>query len=93
MARHTLDNGHDLGSHTQHHLDISAMSATAAYDEITPASPSAAAPTDCAYTHDPAAAPSATPASSADPENATVNRRTRSHHQYAAAVRYQALLE
>ncbi|MCZ4102192.1 polysaccharide deacetylase family protein [Streptomyces sp. So13.3] len=35
MARRILDKGHDLGNHTQHHLDISAMGAKAAYDEIT----------------------------------------------------------
>lgn len=35
MARRILDGGHDLGNHTQRHLDISAMTETQAYAEIT----------------------------------------------------------
>lgn len=35
MARRILDGGHDLGNHTQHHVDISAMGETEAYAEIT----------------------------------------------------------
>jgi peptidoglycan/xylan/chitin deacetylase (PgdA/CDA1 family) len=34
MARRILDGGHDLGNHTQHHLDIKTMSAAAARAEI-----------------------------------------------------------
>ena len=34
MAKRILDGGHELGNHTQHHLDIKAMSAAAAYAEI-----------------------------------------------------------
>ncbi|MDJ0346143.1 polysaccharide deacetylase family protein [Streptomyces sp. H10-C2] len=34
MARRIVDAGHDLGNHTQHHVDISAMNAAAAYAEI-----------------------------------------------------------
>ena len=34
MARRILDGGHELGNHTQNHLDISSMSADQAYDEI-----------------------------------------------------------
>jgi peptidoglycan/xylan/chitin deacetylase (PgdA/CDA1 family) len=35
MARRILDGGHDLGNHTQRHLNINAMSETDAYAEIT----------------------------------------------------------
>ncbi|MEU1695995.1 polysaccharide deacetylase family protein [Streptomyces hirsutus] len=35
MARRILDGGHDLGNHTQSHLDISTMDETQAYAEIT----------------------------------------------------------
>ncbi|MFE7706266.1 polysaccharide deacetylase family protein [Streptomyces sp. NPDC057486] len=35
MARRILDGGHDLGNHTQHHADISAMGESEAYAEIT----------------------------------------------------------
>lgn len=35
MARRILDGGHDLGNHTQRHIDISAMDEAAAYAEIT----------------------------------------------------------
>ncbi|MBM7442031.1 polysaccharide deacetylase family protein [Streptomyces sp. HB132] len=35
MARRILDGGHDLGNHTQGHLDINAMDETRAYEEIT----------------------------------------------------------
>ncbi|MEU7039695.1 polysaccharide deacetylase family protein [Streptomyces varsoviensis] len=35
MARRVLDGGHELGNHTMRHLDISTMSGTAAYAEIT----------------------------------------------------------
>ncbi|MEU6525225.1 polysaccharide deacetylase family protein [Streptomyces sp. NPDC046924] len=35
MARRILDGGHDLGNHTQNHLDISTMDETQAYAEIT----------------------------------------------------------
>ncbi|WP_406384135.1 polysaccharide deacetylase family protein [Streptomyces sp. NBC_01618] len=35
MARRILDGGHDLGNHTQRHLDISAMGEVEAYAEIT----------------------------------------------------------
>jgi peptidoglycan/xylan/chitin deacetylase (PgdA/CDA1 family) len=34
MARRLLDGGHELGNHTQHHLDIKAMPANQAYAEI-----------------------------------------------------------
>ncbi|MFC9942191.1 polysaccharide deacetylase family protein [Streptomyces pratensis] len=34
MARRILDGGHDLGNHTQTHLDINAMDGTRAYEEI-----------------------------------------------------------
>jgi peptidoglycan/xylan/chitin deacetylase (PgdA/CDA1 family) len=34
VARRILDGGHDLGNHTQHHLDISAMGASSARKEI-----------------------------------------------------------
>ncbi|MCT9930212.1 polysaccharide deacetylase family protein [Planotetraspora sp. A-T 1434] len=34
IARRILDGGHDLGNHTQHHLDISTMDASAAREEI-----------------------------------------------------------
>lgn len=34
MARRILDGGHDLGNHTQRHLDINAMDGTRAYEEI-----------------------------------------------------------
>jgi peptidoglycan/xylan/chitin deacetylase (PgdA/CDA1 family) len=34
MARRILDGGHDLGNHTMHHLDITAMDASGAYAEI-----------------------------------------------------------
>ncbi|WP_406506586.1 polysaccharide deacetylase family protein [Streptomyces sp. NBC_00212] len=35
MARRILDGGHELGNHTQHHIDIGAMDEAAAYAEIT----------------------------------------------------------
>ena len=35
MARRILDGGHELGNHTQHHIDISAMDEAQAYAEIT----------------------------------------------------------
>ncbi|MFD3489513.1 polysaccharide deacetylase family protein [Streptomyces sp. NPDC058690] len=35
MARRILDGGHDLGNHTQSHVDISTMGEAAAYAEIT----------------------------------------------------------
>ncbi|GHA83666.1 MULTISPECIES: polysaccharide deacetylase family protein [Streptomyces] len=35
MARRILDGGHDLGNHTQSHLDINAMDEARAYAEIT----------------------------------------------------------
>ncbi|MEV5160289.1 polysaccharide deacetylase family protein [Streptomyces sp. NPDC053728] len=35
MARRILDGGHELGNHTQSHLDINAMDETRAYEEIT----------------------------------------------------------
>lgn len=35
MARRILDGGHDLGNHTQHHIDISSMDEAQAYAEIT----------------------------------------------------------
>ncbi|MGW2592069.1 polysaccharide deacetylase family protein [Streptomyces sp. NPDC001515] len=35
LARRVLDGGHDLGNHTQHHIDISALDETRAYAEIT----------------------------------------------------------
>lgn len=34
MARRILDGGHDLGNHTQSHLDINTMDETRAYEEI-----------------------------------------------------------
>jgi peptidoglycan/xylan/chitin deacetylase (PgdA/CDA1 family) len=34
MAGRVLDGGHELGNHTQHHLDIAAMDAAAAFVEI-----------------------------------------------------------
>ena len=34
IARRILGGGHDLGNHTMHHLDIAAMDAPAAYQEI-----------------------------------------------------------
>jgi peptidoglycan/xylan/chitin deacetylase (PgdA/CDA1 family) len=34
MAKRILDGGHELGNHTQHHLDIKAMPADKAYAEI-----------------------------------------------------------
>ncbi|MET9435881.1 polysaccharide deacetylase family protein [Streptomyces sp. NPDC006551] len=34
LARRILDGGHDLGNHTQRHLDITAMTETEAYAEI-----------------------------------------------------------
>jgi peptidoglycan/xylan/chitin deacetylase (PgdA/CDA1 family) len=34
MSRRILRGGHDLGNHTMHHLDIAAMSASGAYQEI-----------------------------------------------------------
>ncbi|MEU1877932.1 polysaccharide deacetylase family protein [Streptosporangium sp. NPDC020072] len=34
MARRVLAGGHDLGNHTEHHLDISSMGEREAYDEI-----------------------------------------------------------
>jgi peptidoglycan/xylan/chitin deacetylase (PgdA/CDA1 family) len=34
MARRILDGGHELGNHTQHHIDISALPAARAYAEI-----------------------------------------------------------
>ncbi|MFK8906030.1 polysaccharide deacetylase family protein, partial [Streptomyces sp. YS-3] len=35
MARRILDGGHDLGNHTQRHIDISALTEPEAYAEIT----------------------------------------------------------
>lgn len=35
MARRILGRGHDLGNHTQHHLDINTMGESEAYTEIT----------------------------------------------------------
>ncbi|MFB7912955.1 polysaccharide deacetylase family protein [Streptomyces sp. NPDC056061] len=35
MARRILDGGHDLGNHTQHHIDISSLGEADAYAEIT----------------------------------------------------------
>lgn len=35
VARRILDGGHDLGNHTQRHIDINAMTEEAAYAEIT----------------------------------------------------------
>ncbi|MFJ8545168.1 polysaccharide deacetylase family protein [Streptomyces sp. NPDC093586] len=35
LARRVLDGGHDLGNHTQHHLDVNAMTEAQAYTEIT----------------------------------------------------------
>ncbi|MEU9360498.1 polysaccharide deacetylase family protein [Streptomyces sp. NPDC048301] len=35
MARRILDGGHDLGNHTERHLDINAMDEKRAYEEIT----------------------------------------------------------
>ncbi|MFE7950314.1 polysaccharide deacetylase family protein [Streptomyces sp. NPDC057426] len=35
IARRILDGGHDLGNHTQHHLDVNAMTEAEAYAEIT----------------------------------------------------------
>lgn len=34
MARRVLDGGHELGNHTEHHIDISALSPDAAYAEV-----------------------------------------------------------
>jgi peptidoglycan/xylan/chitin deacetylase (PgdA/CDA1 family) len=34
MARRILDGGHELGNHTQHHLDIAQMSRAQAFTEI-----------------------------------------------------------
>ncbi len=34
MARRILDGGHELGNHTEHHVNIDALGATAAYAEI-----------------------------------------------------------
>jgi peptidoglycan/xylan/chitin deacetylase (PgdA/CDA1 family) len=34
LARRVLDGGHELGNHTEHHADITAMSPAAAYAEI-----------------------------------------------------------
>ncbi|MFG3348228.1 polysaccharide deacetylase family protein [Streptomyces sp. NPDC048018] len=34
LARRVLDGGHDLGNHTQRHIDVNAMSETDAYAEI-----------------------------------------------------------
>lgn len=34
MAQRILDHGHELGNHTQHHVDIKQLSAAAAYAEI-----------------------------------------------------------
>ncbi|HEV2640200.1 MAG TPA: polysaccharide deacetylase family protein [Actinocrinis sp.] len=34
MAKRVLDGGHELGNHTQHHLNISALSPLGAYNEI-----------------------------------------------------------
>ncbi|HEV2348110.1 MAG TPA: polysaccharide deacetylase family protein [Actinocrinis sp.] len=34
MARRVLDGGHELGNHTEHHIDIDALSPDAAYAEI-----------------------------------------------------------
>ncbi|MFF3767680.1 polysaccharide deacetylase family protein [Streptomyces sp. NPDC001922] len=35
LARRVLDGGHELGNHTQHHVDICSLPADAAQDEIT----------------------------------------------------------
>ncbi|MYR40947.1 polysaccharide deacetylase family protein [Streptomyces sp. SID5910] len=35
LARRILDGGHDLGNHTEHHLDVNAMTEAEAYAEIT----------------------------------------------------------
>ena len=40
MARRILDGGHELGNHTQHHLDINAMAARARRTPRSPAAPS-----------------------------------------------------
>jgi peptidoglycan/xylan/chitin deacetylase (PgdA/CDA1 family) len=34
LARRILDGGHELGNHTQNHLDLTSLSATDAFDEI-----------------------------------------------------------
>ncbi|MEV1044834.1 polysaccharide deacetylase family protein [Streptomyces sp. NPDC049916] len=34
MARRVLDGGHELGNHTEHHLDLAALDEDAAYEEI-----------------------------------------------------------
>ncbi|MEU8762205.1 polysaccharide deacetylase family protein [Streptomyces sp. NPDC048659] len=34
MARRILDGGHDLGNHTQHHIDVNTMTEARAYEEI-----------------------------------------------------------
>ncbi|HEU5354689.1 MAG TPA: polysaccharide deacetylase family protein [Actinocrinis sp.] len=34
MARRVLDGGHELGNHTEHHIDIDTLSPSAAYTEI-----------------------------------------------------------
>jgi peptidoglycan/xylan/chitin deacetylase (PgdA/CDA1 family) len=34
MARRVLDGGHELGNHTEHHIDIDTLSSAAAYAEI-----------------------------------------------------------
>jgi peptidoglycan/xylan/chitin deacetylase (PgdA/CDA1 family) len=34
MARRVLDGGHELGNHTEHHIDIDALNPNAAYAEI-----------------------------------------------------------
>ncbi|WNF29703.1 polysaccharide deacetylase family protein [Streptomyces sp. C11-1] len=35
MARRILDGGHEIGNHTEHHLDLAALDERAAYEEIT----------------------------------------------------------
>ncbi len=34
LARRILDGGHELGNHTEHHLDLAALGESAAYEEI-----------------------------------------------------------
>ncbi|MFJ6886003.1 polysaccharide deacetylase family protein [Streptomyces californicus] len=34
LARRILDGGHELGNHTEHHLDLAALDESAAYEEI-----------------------------------------------------------
>ncbi|MFJ6614328.1 polysaccharide deacetylase family protein [Streptomyces sp. NPDC091289] len=35
LARRILDGGHEIGNHTEHHLDLAALDERAAYEEIT----------------------------------------------------------